>query len=134
MIPLCRDETKRGIVFMYTAISIKLNCPEGKGKGRSLRRGKFFFRKKSKASETIESIPACSQAMCGQQKRWVASLLAYVMSVPCQRAIFKDAVKPVLPIGSAHNKGEPTDINIAQISHLSNFSDIKNLVYIHLRA
>ncbi len=34
----------------------------------------------------------------------------------------KDAVKSVLRIGSAHNKGGPADINIAQISHLSNFS------------
>ena len=39
--------------------------------------------------------------------------------------IFKDAVKSVLRIGSAHNKGGPADINIAQISHLSNFSAIK---------
>ncbi len=31
----------------------------------------------------------------------------------------------VLRIGSAHNKGEPADINIAQISHLSNLSVIK---------
>ena len=34
---------------------------------------------------------------------------------------FKDSVKSVLRIGSAHNKGGPTDINIVQISHLSNF-------------
>ena len=33
----------------------------------------------------------------------------------------KDAVKSVLGIGSAHNKGVPTDVNIAQISHLLNF-------------
>ena len=39
--------------------------------------------------------------------------------------IFKDAVKSVQRIGSAHNKGGPADINIAQISHLSNFSVIK---------
>ncbi len=39
--------------------------------------------------------------------------------------MFKDAVKSVLRIGSAHNKGGTADINIAQISHLSNFSDIK---------
>ncbi len=38
---------------------------------------------------------------------------------------FKDAVKSVLRIGSAHNKGGLADFNIAQISHLSNFSDIK---------
>ena len=37
----------------------------------------------------------------------------------------KDAVKSILRIGSAHNKGGPADINIAQVSHLSNFSDIK---------
>ncbi len=37
----------------------------------------------------------------------------------------KDAVKSVLRIGSAHNKGGPADINIAQISLLSNFSVIK---------
>ncbi len=32
----------------------------------------------------------------------------------------KDAVKSVLRIGSAHNKGGPADINFAQISHFSN--------------
>ncbi len=37
----------------------------------------------------------------------------------------KDDVKSFLRIGSAHNKGGPADINIAQISHLSNYSDIK---------
>ncbi len=36
-------------------------------------------------------------------------------------ASIKDAVKSILRIGSAHNKGGPADINIAQISHLSNF-------------
>ena len=47
---------------------------------------------------------------------------------------FKDAVKSVLRINSAHNKGGPADradINIAQISQL--FCH-KTLVYIHLRA
>ena len=47
---------------------------------------------------------------------------------------FKGEVKSVLCIGSAHNKGGPADINIAQISHLSNFSDIKRwfvLIYEH---
>ena len=39
--------------------------------------------------------------------------------------MIKDAVKSVLRIGSAHNKGGPADLNIAQISHLSNFSVIK---------
>ncbi len=43
----------------------------------------------------------------------------------------KDEVNSVLRVGSAHNKGETADINIAQILHLSNFSD-KTLVYIHL--
>ena len=38
---------------------------------------------------------------------------------------FKDAVKSVLRIGSARNKGGPADINIVQISHLSNFSALK---------
>ena len=37
----------------------------------------------------------------------------------------KDDVKSVLRIGSAHNNGGLADINIAQISHLSNFSVIK---------
>ncbi len=37
----------------------------------------------------------------------------------------KDAVKSVLRIGSAHNKGGLADINIAQISYPSNFFDIK---------
>jgi hypothetical protein len=35
--------------------------------------------------------------------------------------LLKDAVKSVLRIGSAHNKGGPTDVNIAQILHLLNF-------------
>jgi hypothetical protein len=40
----------------------------------------------------------------------------------------------VLRISSAHNKGGPTDINIAQILHLSNFFELKRtLVYIHLQ-
>ncbi len=43
----------------------------------------------------------------------------------CLNVIFKDAVKSVLRIVSAHYKGGPTDINIAQISHLSNFFVIK---------
>ncbi len=46
----------------------------------------------------------------------------------------KDAVKSVLRIGSAHNKGGIANINIAQISHLSNFSDTKLcfiLIYEH---
>ena len=40
-------------------------------------------------------------------------------------SFIKDGVKYVLRIGSAHNKGSPADINIAQIRHLSNFSEIK---------
>ncbi len=35
------------------------------------------------------------------------------------------------PIGSAHNKGGPADINIAQILSLSNVSDVR-LIYINL--
>ena len=42
------------------------------------------------------------------------------------RRNFKDEVKSVLRIDSAHNKGGPTDINIAKISYLSNLSDLKN--------
>ncbi len=37
---------------------------------------------------------------------------------------FKDDVKSVLRVGSAHNKGGRADINIFQISHLSNFSEL----------
>ena len=48
--------------------------------------------------------------------------------------MIKDHVKSVLRISSAHNKGGPTDINIAQILHLSNFFELKrSLVYIHLQ-
>jgi hypothetical protein len=39
----------------------------------------------------------------------------------------------VLRISSAHNKGGPPDINIAQILHLSNFFELKHTVYIHLQ-
>jgi hypothetical protein len=45
--------------------------------------------------------------------------------------ILKDAVKSVLRISSAHKKGEPADINIAQILHLSNFFELKRLVYLY---
>jgi hypothetical protein len=50
--------------------------------------------------------------------------------------IFKDAVKSVLRISSAHNKGGPMDINIAQILDLSNLFELKRSyrVYIHLQA
>ena len=47
---------------------------------------------------------------------------------------FKDDVHPVLRISSAHNKGGPPDINIAQILHLSNFFELERTVYIHLQA
>jgi hypothetical protein len=47
---------------------------------------------------------------------------------------FKDDVHSVLRISSAHNKGGPPDINIAQILHLSNFFELKRtVVYIHLQ-
>jgi hypothetical protein len=35
----------------------------------------------------------------------------------------------VLRISSAHNKGGTPDINIAQISHLSNFFELKRSLY-----
>jgi hypothetical protein len=50
--------------------------------------------------------------------------------------IVTDHVKSVLGmrISSAHNKGGPTDINIAQILHFPNFFELKRtLVYIHLQ-
>ena len=48
--------------------------------------------------------------------------------------IIKDHVKSVLRISSTHNKGGPTDIDIAHILHLSNFFELKRtLVYIHLQ-
>jgi hypothetical protein len=47
--------------------------------------------------------------------------------------IVKDDVHSVLRISSAHNKGEPPNINIAQILHLSNFFELKRTVYIHLQ-
>jgi hypothetical protein len=46
----------------------------------------------------------------------------------------KDAVLSVLRISSAHNKGGPPDIKIAQILHLSNFFELKDRFYIHLQA
>ena len=46
----------------------------------------------------------------------------------------KDDVHSVLCISSAHNKGGPPHINIAQILHLSNFFELKRTVYIHLQA
>jgi hypothetical protein len=45
----------------------------------------------------------------------------------------KDDFHSVLRISSAHNKGGPPDINIAQILHLSNFFELKRTVYIHLQ-
>jgi hypothetical protein len=53
--------------------------------------------------------------------------------VMCKGSI-KDAVKFVLRISSAHNKGGPADINIALILHLSNLFKLKRRVYIHLQA
>ena len=57
----------------------------------------------------------------------------YCISHPMRPGL-KDAVKCILRIGSAHNKGggEALDINIAQISHLSKFLWIETLLYIHL--
>jgi hypothetical protein len=51
---------------------------------------------------------------------WAIAISSYSTRV-C-RITVKDAVKSVLRIGSAHNKGGPTDVNIAQtVSHLLNF-------------
>jgi hypothetical protein len=46
---------------------------------------------------------------------------------------FKDDVHSVLRISSAHNKGGPPEINIAQILYLSNFFELKRIVYINLQ-
>ena len=50
--------------------------------------------------------------------------------------IFRDAVKSVLRIGSAHNKGGPAHVNIAPLNfylifplHLSNIFELKICVY-----
>jgi hypothetical protein len=51
----------------------------------------------------------------------------------CIKFKLKDAVHSVLRISSAHNKGGPPDINIAQILHLLNFFELKHTVYIHLQ-
>jgi hypothetical protein len=61
----------------------------------------------------------------------------YVLNI----LVYKDILKmmstlfcaSVLRISSAHNKGGPPDINIAQILHLSNFFESKRIVYIHLQ-
>ena len=50
------------------------------------------------------------------------------------KCFLKDDIHSVLRISSAHNKGGPPDINIAQILHLSNFFELKRTVYIHLQA
>ena len=41
--------------------------------------------------------------------------------------MLKDDIHSVLRISSAHNKGGPPDINIAQILHLSNFFELKRI-------
>ncbi len=46
----------------------------------------------------------------------------------------KVEVKYVLRIGSADNKGRPSDLNIVEIPHFSDCFWIETLVYIHLRA
>ena len=48
-------------------------------------------------------------------------------------SFLKDDVHSVLRICSAHNKGGPPNINIAQILHLSNFFELKRTVYINLQ-
>jgi hypothetical protein len=40
----------------------------------------------------------------------------------------------MISTSTAHNKGGPTDINIAQILYLSNFLELKRRIYIHLQA
>ena len=45
--------------------------------------------------------------------------------------LVKVAVKSVLRIGSAHNKWGPFDMNIALISHLSNFELKLGFVFIN---
>ena len=60
-------------------------------------------------------------------KPFVNNALAFV------HITLKDDVHSVLRISSAHNKGGPPDINIAQILHLSKFFELKRIVYIHLQ-
>ena len=47
---------------------------------------------------------------------------------PETNVLVKDDVHSVLRISSAHNKGGPPDINIAQILHLSNFFELKRII------
>jgi hypothetical protein len=56
------------------------------------------------------------------------------IGVYLNHAMLKVDFHSVLRINSAHNKGGPPDINIAQIFHLSNFFELKRRVYIHLQA
>ena len=66
----------------------------------------------------------------GQWRNYFTQISRVKMFAVC---ILKDHIKSVLRISSAHNKGGPTDINIAQILHLSNFFELKRtLVDIHL--
>ena len=60
-------------------------------------------------------------------KNTTYTLLYYIFSFYFIKLLqkIKDEVKFVLRIGSANNKGGPADINISQILHLLNFSDIK---------
>ena len=76
-------------------------------------------------SETVERI----------LNRWTDIARKVSIKVKINRMIhrFKDDVHPVLHISSAHDKGGPPDINMAQILHLSNFFELKRTFYIHLQ-
>ena len=67
--------------------------------------------------------PLCYDLWAEPMRRWVDSSFK-----------FKVEVKSVLRIGSAHNKGGPSDLNIVEIPHFSDFFWIETLVYIHLPA
>ena len=66
-------------------------------------------------------------------------ILVIVIVLPVKYTLIQLLLKTMsspfwLRISSTHNKGGPTDINIAHILHLSNFFELKRiLVYIHLQ-
>jgi hypothetical protein len=69
----------------------------------------------------------------GESKHFLRTLIKKGLKNFSGRTLLKDDVQSVLRISSAHNKGKPQDINIAQILYLSNFFELKRIVYIHLQ-
>jgi hypothetical protein len=127
-------ETREGIDLLFKRVFGRICSREAKTKFRQCDWSAKKFAEK-KLDQFLLFYSSYSVASREQIRPVENVILVIVILLPVKYTVtVKDHVKSVLRISSAHNKGGPTDINIAHILHLSNFFELKRtLVYIHLQ-